>query len=275
MGESSSDYRPVPPVRVGGKTKRASQRTAASADAAPLNEKASAKTAATGRRSYAGVAPDERRHLRRQRLIEAGVEVFGVRGYHAATVRTVCAQAQLTERYFYESFKSLDDLFTAVYAELSNQLKQATLEALAQTQPKALDLAQSALRVFLCFIRDDPRRARITLIDAVSIGRVGQAAADEAARDYVSMMRSFVMLLYPDVGPRGVNIDVLASGLVGMNIHVATAWAREDFATPLEEVLWTNLLPYRGLALMIETDQLPRLPQPEIKPPSARRRRQS
>ena len=244
MSASSSPRRPRTPELAGHAPSAAARRGA-------------------GRRSYGGVAPDERQKLRREKLIAAGIEVFGVHGYHAATVRSVCTAAKLTERYFYESFRSLDELFTAVYAEISSQLKQATLEALANSTPKALNLAEAALRVFLEFVRADPRRARITLIDAVSTGRIGQIAAHEAARDYVGMMRSFVLLLYPDVSHRGINTEMLSAGLVGLNTHVATAWAREDYATPLEDVLRTMLLPYRGLTLLMESGEA--LPQSDAK----------
>lgn len=210
-------------------------------------------------RSYAGVAQEQRQQLRRERLVQAGIEVFGRSGYHAATVRLVCGQAQLTERYFYESFKSLDELFTAVIAELNNQLRQATVEALSQAGQHPLELVQAALRVFLQFIQQDSRHARIILIDAVSMGRIGQAAVDAAARGYIEMMGTLLTLLYPQAEQRGVQADMLAAGLVGLNIHVAMNWVREDFRTPLEQVLWNNLLPYRGLAQLMETDQLPLL----------------
>ncbi|MGH9792076.1 MAG: TetR/AcrR family transcriptional regulator, partial [Candidatus Acidiferrales bacterium] len=52
---------------------------------------------------------------RRARLIQAGVQVFGTKGFHSATVKQICAEAGLTERYFYESFENLNALFLATY----------------------------------------------------------------------------------------------------------------------------------------------------------------
>src|SRR5690606_9237384 len=68
----------------------------------------------TGRR-FRGVAADERRRQRRQQLLDAGLKCFGTVGFRAAGVRDICAEAQLTERYFYESFKNREALFLAVY----------------------------------------------------------------------------------------------------------------------------------------------------------------
>src|SRR5574343_918774 len=65
------------------------------------------------KRRYGGVLPEERQRLRRAKLIEGAIEVFGTKGFHTATVREICVAAHLTERYFYESFKTLSQLFLA------------------------------------------------------------------------------------------------------------------------------------------------------------------
>ena len=39
------------------------------------------------KRRYGGVLPEERQRLRRAKLIEGAIEVFGTKGFHAATVR--------------------------------------------------------------------------------------------------------------------------------------------------------------------------------------------
>ena len=192
---------------------------------------------------------EDRRQQRRAQLVEAGLEAFGVHGFHAVTVREVCATAKLTERYFYESFKTLEALFAAVYLHLNEQLKARTLAALAEVaQPAGVEaLATASIRVLLEFIRDDPRRARITLIDAVSISHDVQKLSGEITRDYALLMRSFIDLLFPDAKARGIPVDFVAAGLLGANIHIATHWVREGFATPLEQVLAGNVMLYRAL----------------------------
>ena len=66
-------------------------------------------------RPYRGVSPEERRTQRRSRLVEAAVAVYGERGYRNATVKAVCEQAGLTERYFYESFANSEELLIACF----------------------------------------------------------------------------------------------------------------------------------------------------------------
>ncbi len=193
---------------------------------------------------------------RRALLLVAALEAFGTRGFHAVTVREICAGAGLTERYFYESFKSLEALFSALYLQLNGQLKQATLAALiaANTQSSASDssgridvLAGAALRVLLEFIRDDPRRARVMLIDAISISHDVQQISGQITREYMELTRRFIDQLFPDAASRGVDLDLIASGLLGSNIHIATHWVREGLKTPFDVVLRNCLAIYQAL----------------------------
>jgi AcrR family transcriptional regulator len=61
-------------------------------------------------RDYDGKTAAERVAERRERLINAGVELFGERGYAATSIRSVLQQAGLRDRYFGESFADLDSL---------------------------------------------------------------------------------------------------------------------------------------------------------------------
>jgi AcrR family transcriptional regulator len=207
----------------------------------------STKANPSRRRSFRGIAPEARKQLRRQQLIDAGIEAFGKRGFHAVTVREICSKAQLTERYFYESFSGLDVLFTAVYSQLNTELRSATLEVLANTARQPMELAEAALQIFFEYVRNDPRRARIMLIEAVSIGHDSRRIAEEATRGFMVLIRDVVDQLMPEARKLGIDIDLLAAALVGANVHVATRWLQEQFATPLEKVMFTIASMYRTL----------------------------
>ena len=69
-------------------------------------------------RSYRGIGADERVAARRAALVEAGLDCLHDDGLSGASVRSICARARLTPRYFYESFADLDDTVRAVLAHL-------------------------------------------------------------------------------------------------------------------------------------------------------------
>ncbi|MDQ8046525.1 MAG: TetR/AcrR family transcriptional regulator [Patulibacter sp.] len=66
-------------------------------------------------RAYGGVSNEDRRAQRRLRLMKAAGDLAAQGGRRAVTVRAVCEQAGLNQRYFYESFKSVDELLGAVF----------------------------------------------------------------------------------------------------------------------------------------------------------------
>lgn len=69
---------------------------------------------ATPARIYRGATAEARREQRRTKLIEAALDCFASRGVAHTTMRDICSQARLTDRYFYESFRNTKDAYEAV-----------------------------------------------------------------------------------------------------------------------------------------------------------------
>ena len=206
----------------------------------------------SNKRRYGGVLPEERQRQRREKLIEGAVEMFGTKGFHATTVREVCVAAHLTERYFYESFKSMRELFQAVYGKLREELMGRTLQALQQAPLTPLGMLEPAIRVFLVFIQEDPRYGRIMLVDALSIDAEVARLSNETARDYADLLKMNLQRLVPAERMPDVDLDLLADGLIGMNVLLAARWMHDGFATPLDKVVVTNLLPYQGIFSLMD-----------------------
>jgi AcrR family transcriptional regulator len=208
------------------------------------------KRAATVTRRYGGVDAAERRRERQRKLIDAGLAVFGERGYHLSTVRDICSTAGLTERYFYESFKTLGELFDAVYAELRGQMQQQVMAAViaqGMAQPDPMAMGESSLRAWYAFLHEDPRRARIMLVDAVAVSESGMRGAEAAINEFKGMLRTFVSMLYPNFERHGLDMDVVVSGLAGSTIYIAKNWVQSGFKHSLDEILLHTMLIYRSL----------------------------
>jgi len=111
-------------------------------------------------RPYKGVSAEERRAERRARLIQGCLEVVGAEGILGTSAERVCAEAQLTKRYFYESFPDRDALLLAAADEL-----YATLRARMEQQLRRNHSRRSRTRAMLTVLIDtlsgDPRLARL------------------------------------------------------------------------------------------------------------------
>ncbi|HEY3711805.1 MAG TPA: TetR/AcrR family transcriptional regulator [Amycolatopsis sp.] len=114
-------------------------------------------------RTWAGTTLDDRRAARRGQLVSAGLDLLGTEGSAAVSVRAVCRQAKLTERYFYESFADREELVAAVYEHVGEQAREA-LAAAVRDAPDGRQRAERAVTAFVELVLDDPRLGRVLLL---------------------------------------------------------------------------------------------------------------
>ena len=200
--------------------------------------KAAATARAESGRRYRGVSEEVRRTERRQRFIEAGLDVFGGRGYHSSTVRSICASAGLTERYFYESFENSEDLLCAVYHACVQRLREHMLAALIEVPKEPELMARIALyQVFEC-VREDPRLARILFVEILGVSHRVDALYRTSVADFSGLL---VRLVLPMLGdsklPEPLDADILANALIGAIVTSAGRWLLLEFRTPIDTVV--------------------------------------
>lgn len=114
--------------------------------------------------TWAGTTLDDRRAARRERLLDAGLDLLGTGGSPAVSVRAVCRAARLTERYFYENFADREKFVVAVYERVADQAHRTLVDALPDRSRPARERAYAAVTAFVEFLVDDPRKGRVLLI---------------------------------------------------------------------------------------------------------------
>ena len=121
-------------------------------------------------RAYAGETQAERVARRRQQFLDAGLQVFGTSGFRTATVRQLCRHAELTDRYFYESFENTEDLLVAVYEREFDHLQQVVLAALADEAAlrDPMVAVEKALNA-LFEMASEPRVARVCWLEVLGV----------------------------------------------------------------------------------------------------------
>ena len=98
---------------------------------------AATESPARAPRLYRGLSAADRHAQRRERLLQAGLELFGTQGYAASSIRAVSAEASLNSRYFYESFSSREDLLYHLYRRIIEELVAAVIEQTAQGRARS------------------------------------------------------------------------------------------------------------------------------------------
>jgi AcrR family transcriptional regulator len=124
-------------------------------------------------RLWGGTTLADRRAGRREKLLAAGLELLGSEEPGSVSVRAVCRSAQLTERYFYESFEDRDALVVGVYDEVAAETQQVLLEA-TQGLEDPEEVARAAVEAMVGHILDDPRLGRVLLLAPITEPRLAR-----------------------------------------------------------------------------------------------------
>jgi AcrR family transcriptional regulator len=184
-------------------------------------------------RQYGGHSAEERRLARRERLIEAAIRVYGEVGYRNATVKAVCEAAELTERYFYESFESSEALLIAAFLTVSHRLIDCLDRIRAEHAGGADERCHAVLRTYFQALKDDPVAARLFVLE---ISRVGPAV-DEAG---AALLREFGELLSRTLAPNASATlkkgELVRAGVVGAVLEITKVWIRSGCAKGVDAV---------------------------------------
>jgi AcrR family transcriptional regulator len=144
-------------------------------DAPPDRESTRARQVRRARRKrqrarpYGGLSPEERRRTRRERLLDAGLALFGTEGFSAASIERLCALAGVATRHFYEEFDGREALLRAVYDRVIAETRDAVRLALTASPEDPRERTRNSLGAFLHAYLDDPRRARVACLEVVGV----------------------------------------------------------------------------------------------------------
>lgn len=196
----------------------------------------------TGRR-YHGMTADERAAKRRTAILDAALELFGTSGYAANSVKQICRNAQLTERYFYESFADREDCLAVLYEQVAAESRVATVRAMGAGQggvapdSTAADPADAAatagFEAFVRYLTSDERRARVLLVEVVGVSEGMERRRHRVLRDFADLTAR--VMSGSAEPPRRTGL--LAVALAGGLNHLLVDWLlAEQRATPAELV---------------------------------------
>ena len=209
-------------------------------------------TKSRGRR-YRGVSNETRMAERRLKLIEAGIRVFGSSGYHAATVKGLCQEAGLTERYFYESFSNAEALFTACYLHITDSLRTRLQGVLLSMDDEDMEeTTRTGLSVFFNQFKESPEAARILLVEVLTVNKSLEELSLKTLYSFVEMLEMLAKPLIEQRDKQGrIDSTLLASGLVGSVLYMAARWSLDGCKKPVENVVDNAMMIFKGVGVSL------------------------
>jgi len=114
-----------------------------------------------------------RRTLRR--LLDAAAEEFGARGYHETAISNITQRAGVGLGTFYVYFKSKEEVFRALVADMGVRTRHALAESTRDAHDR-LEAERLGIQAYLDFVRSHKALYRVVM--------EAQFVAPEAYRDY-------------------------------------------------------------------------------------------
>lgn len=177
-------------------------------------------------RTYGGATPSERRWRRQSALLDAALDAVAEDGVAAVTVRGVCVRARLNDRYFYESFRGVDELMLAVFEDQNAQAFNVLLPAIEASPADPLQRARAAIGTGLKFLESDPRRGRL-LIEAQTTEGL-RARWRDLVKMLAQVMADQGRVLLAGQDALDPDMDLAALTLVAGGFEVVTLWLRGE-----------------------------------------------
>ena len=213
-------------------------------------------TKKTGR-SYAGLSQQERKKMRYEQFMQAGLDVFGSSGYRQATVRGMCRQAQLTDRYFYESFGSLEKLLVAVYERCMTSLSNQILQVLMAEPAASIDeRLEAGLQCFFTTL-EDPRVARVIMLEVEGVSPEVSDITQGYMLNFARLMAELSLQLYPHWQLQQDEKEVIGIAVIGAMRQLATSWLLSEYDMPKSTLVKVSARIMKGAIQQIELDQQP------------------
>jgi len=179
-------------------------------------------------RRYGGKTTEERRGERREKLLDAGLELFGTVGYAATTIEMLCAATRLHPRYFYEEFRTRESLLLAVYDRHVATVLGAVLGALAAAPSDARARMEA-----------DERAARINYFEIVGVSPALEARRREVLRAYAELIADEISGLAPERRPPGEDRHLTAVAFVSATDGLIIDWLTTPTRTDRARIIAT------------------------------------
>lgn len=176
-------------------------------------------------RPYRGIEAAQRLATRRDRLLVAGLDLLGAerQDISAVTVRSVCREAGLAARYFYESFADKDEFVAAVFDWVVADLAATTQAAVAAVP--APEQTRAGMANIVRTVSGDARVGRLLFSTQLANPVIVRKRAESSAL--------FAMLSGRHVGealrvPANERIKAAAHFVVGGVGQTISAWLAGD-----------------------------------------------
>lgn len=205
-------------------------------------------------RKYGGISLQERRKQRRSKFLEAGLRVFGTSGFHQASVRRLCQEAQLTDRYFYEACGNLETLLVDVYQQCMTKLSKKILHATASEYRQSKNPEAAIIAGLDIFFKEleNQQIARVCMIELEGLNPDVTQLYNRYIEGFAEILRQLANHAFPDMDVSISEQKIIALSLVGAIRQAATSWLANDYDSHRSELVSATSKVFSGVIRLIQ-----------------------
>ena len=169
-----------------------------------------------------------RREARRQRLLDAALELFTELGFHETSVDDVVGQARTSKSAFYEHFESKEDCFKMLLEQEGGAL-MAAVQAAAIVGKDHRQRTRLGIEAFVKMCARRSRVARLLLVESVGLSPTIELVRHRLHAEFAGLTESEVRyaIEHGDESLAGIDPLVYGRAVVGA-VNEATSWYLES-----------------------------------------------
>ncbi|GAA1721561.1 TetR/AcrR family transcriptional regulator [Fodinicola feengrottensis] len=189
-------------------------------------------------RAYGGRRASDRKAERRERLMQAGLELFGTAGYPSSSIEKLCARAGVSTRNFYEEFTGREALLIALYGRILEEAAVAIGVALTDTAQESMrPRVERAIRAYVRTMAEDPRWARLAYVEVIGVSQAVEQFRMGWRNNYVDLLvgEAERAAARGEAPPRDYRLSSL--GLIGAINEMVHQWTIADGGIDQEELV--------------------------------------
>jgi TetR/AcrR family transcriptional regulator, fatty acid metabolism regulator protein len=162
--------------------------------------------------------------IKRESIIQAATEVFGKKGFQAASIVEIAQRAGVAEGSIYQYFKNKEDLFFSIPIEKTKEFR-TELELHLEGISGAFNKIRKFVWYFLRFFKVNPEYGRILMLEM----RVSKGFVKTDTYDFLKQSVGQVLEIIAEGQKEGVirkdtDVYILRHLVLGILEHMVSRW---------------------------------------------------
>lgn len=176
----------------------------------------------------------------RERILDAALDVFADKGYHATRMDEIVDQSKTSKGAIYFHFPNKERLFLALVDQFANLLERRVEDAIKQ-EKAGMDRVRIAIETCLDTFSRYRRPAKVLLVQAVGLGAAFEAKRNDINDRFARLIAGYLKeaIKLGEIAP--VDVEVISLAWMGAIYALVIRWVTTGEPEPKQIV--TSLVP--------------------------------